>query len=235
MIDDPTAHDAGTRTLSEAESKAWLTTFGVPFPAEAEVSDAAAAATAAEELGCPVVAKLNGPNIAHKTERGLVRLNLSTPQAVAGAADELFAAARPDDGDVSVLVAPMLSTVREFIAGANLDAQFGPTVLFGVGGVLAEAIADVQIRLAPIDRGEVERMAESLVLAELLGDFRGQGRVDLEALGALIVGLGEAICVPGVRSIDCNPVLIDNGRPIAVDALVEVDADFSLGGLRDAR
>ncbi len=101
-------------------------------------------------MGYPVVAKLNGDAIAHKTERGLVKLRLGDRAAVEAAAGELLAAATPDDGDVTVLVAPMISGNRELIAGVVRDPQFGPTVMLGVGGILAEAVADVVFRPAPV-------------------------------------------------------------------------------------
>jgi len=116
-------------TLSEEASKALLAPFGVPFLDERTVPDAAAAVAAANELGMPVVLKLNGDAIAHKTERGLVKLNLNSAEAVDAAATTLLAAATPEDGDVSLLVAPMIASNREFICGASTDEQFGPTVL----------------------------------------------------------------------------------------------------------
>src|SRR4051794_35895219 len=105
-----------THTLSEAESKALLAQHGVPMPAEQVVADADFAAAAADAIGYPVVAKLCGDGIAHKTERGLVRLALGDGAAVRAAATELLAAATPDDGEVGVLVAPMLRGNRELIA-----------------------------------------------------------------------------------------------------------------------
>ena len=138
-----------TTTLSESESKALLAPYGLPVPLERVVHDPVAAVDAADQLGYPVVAKLEGEAIAHKTERGLVRLNLADAAAVRAAATELLAAARPDDGEVHVLVAPMVKGNRELIAGLHLDPQFGMTVMLGVGGILAEAVADVAPRRPP--------------------------------------------------------------------------------------
>ena len=104
-------------TLSEAESKRRLAAAGVPVPEERVVRSPADAARAAEALGFPVVAKLCGDGIAHKTERGLVRLGLGDAGAVEVAAAELLGAARPEDGDVGVLVAPFVRGARELIAG----------------------------------------------------------------------------------------------------------------------
>jgi acetyltransferase len=209
-------------TLSELESKRRLGAHGVAFPAERSLTSPEAAAAAATEIGFPVVAKLNGDSIAHKTERGLVRLGLRTAEDVASAAEELLAAARPEDGEVSVLVAPMLSTVREFIAGVTVDDQFGPCVLFGVGGVLAEAIGEAQIRLAPLTATTAGEMVDSFGLPALLADFRGEPAIDRDALIELLMALGNAAMEDDVVSIDLNPVLIDQGRPVAVDALIEL-------------
>ncbi len=209
-------------TLSELESKRRLAAHGVVFPAERSTTSPEAAAAAAIEIGFPVVAKLNGDSIAHKTERGLVRLGLRTAEDVSAAAQELLAAARPDDGEVSVLVAPMLSTVREFIAGVTVDDQFGPCVLFGIGGVLAEAIDEAQIRLAPLTEVTAGEMVDSFGLPSLLAEFRGEPAVERGALIDLLLALGNAAMDNDLVSIDLNPVLIDRGRPVAVDALVEL-------------
>ncbi len=210
-------------TLSEAGSKELLGAFGVPFPAEHVVTDADAAVAAAAAIGHPVVVKLGGDGIAHKTERGLVRLDLGSPDAVQAAAEALLAAATPEDGDVHLLVAPMLRATRELIAGLHHDQQFGMTVMLGVGGILAEAVADVAFRLVPITRTDAEEMIDDLATQALLGPFRGEPAVDRAAVADVLLGLSQAaVDRPEVASADLNPLLIVDGRPIAVDALVEV-------------
>src|SRR6056297_2152201 len=164
---------ASGNTLSERASKELLAAHGVPVADEHFCSTAQEAGDAADELGYPVVAKLNGDNIAHKTERGLVRLRLGDRAAVETAAAELLAAATPDDGEVDVLVAPMISGNRELIAGIVRDAQFGPMVMLGVGGILAEAIADVVFRPAPLDEPTAHEMIDDLATQRLLGAVRG--------------------------------------------------------------
>ena len=213
-------------TLSEAGSKELLGGFGVPFPAEHVVSTADDAVAAAEALGGPVVVKLGGDAIAHKTERGLVRLHLVGVDAVRDAAEALLAAATPDDGEVHLLVAPMLRATRELIAGLHRDEQFGTTVMLGVGGILAEAVADVAFRLVPITRTDAEEMLDDLALQKLLGEFRGEPAVDRDAVVDVLLGLSQAAEVrPDVVSADLNPLLIVDGRPVAVDALVELEAN----------
>ena len=210
-------------TLSEAASKELLGAFGVPFPDERVVAGVDDAVGAAEEIGYPVVVKLGGDGIAHKTERGLVRLGLGTAEQVRGAATELLAAATPEDGEVHLLVAPMLRATRELIAGLHHDPQFGMTVMLGVGGILAEAVADVSFRLVPIERVDAEEMIEDLALQRLLGPFRGEPAVDRAAVADVLLGLSEAARArDDIASADLNPLLIVDGRPVAVDALVEV-------------
>ena len=214
-----------SRTLSEAESKRRLAAAGVPVLEERVVSTADDAAAAASELGFPVVAKLNGDAIAHKTERGLVRLRLGDAEAVRAAAQELLDMARPEDGEVGVLVAPMVQGNRELIAGLHRDPQFGMTVMLGVGGILAEAVKDVAFRMVPVSRLEAAEMIDDLKTAALLGDFRGEAAVDREKLVDVVVGLAAfAESDPSVVSADLNPLIVDAaGVPVAVDALVEVE------------
>jgi acetyl-CoA synthetase (ADP-forming) len=220
-----TTPTGATRTLSEHESKVLLARHGVPLLPERVTADPDGAAGAATELGFPVAAKLGGDRIAHKTERGLVRLGLDDADAVRAAATELLAAARPDDGEVHVLVAPMVRGHRELIAGLATDPQFGLTVMVGVGGILAEAVADVAIRLVPIERVDALEMLEELSTQRLLGELRGEPPVDREQVADVLLGLSRAgIDEPDLVSADLNPLIVVDGAPIAVDALVEVRA-----------
>lgn len=213
-----------SRTLSESDSKELLRHYGVPFAPERRVDDVESAVSAANELGYPVVVKLGGDAIAHKTERGLVRLRLADEAAVREAASTLLAAATPDDGVVHLLVAPMVSGNREFIAGVLVDQQFGPTVMLGIGGVLAEAVRDVVFRPAPVSEAEARRMVDQLRTQALLGDFRGEAAVDVSALVGCLVGLSRlAVERDDVVTVDVNPLIANQtGRVVAVDALVEL-------------
>ena len=209
--------------MSEADSKQLLRQHGVPVLDERVATTPDDAVAAADSIGYPVVAKLLGDAIAHKTERGLVRLNLADGDAVRTAATELLAAATPADGDVSVLVAPMVKGNRELIAGLSDDPQFGMTVMLGVGGVLAEAVADVAFRLVPISRVDAEDMIDDLETQRLLDAFRGEPPVDRSRLVDVLVGLSDAaVARPDIASADLNPLIVVEGLPVAVDALVEV-------------
>ena len=217
-------------TLSERDSKQLLSEFDIPIAPEQFADDANGAGDAADQIGYPVVAKLNGDTIAHKTERGLVRLRLADRVAVEAAAAELLSLVEQADGEVNVLIAPMIAGNREFIAGVVRDPQFGPTVMLGLGGILAEAIADVVFRPAPLDEVTAGEMIDNLSTQKLLGEFRGEQAVDRGQLVALLVGLGRLSDERlDVASVDINPLIVQpSGELVAVDGLVE------LGGVDDA-
>ena len=210
-------------TLSEYESKQLLARAGIPVPDERLARDPDEAARAAAELGLPVALKLCGRSIAHKTERNLVRLGLTTEAQVREQAGSLLAQRRPEDGEVAVLVCKMVSGKREVIAGLVRDPQFGPCVMFGIGGIFAEAISDVAFAAAPLAAHDARELIESLRYRKLLGAFRGEPAADVDALCTVIEGLariGEA--QPEVASIDINPMILQGGTPVVVDALVEL-------------
>jgi acetate---CoA ligase (ADP-forming) subunit beta len=214
-----------TRTLSEAESKRVLARHGIPVLDERLAAAPAEAAEAASALGYPVVLKACGEGIAHKTERGLVRLGLADDAAVRVAAAELLAAVDVDDGPVELLVAPMVRGTRELIAGVHDDPQFGKCVMVGIGGVLAEAVGDVSFRLAPVELVDAHEMLDELGAQALLGAFRGEPPVDREAVAEVVLGLSRvAVAEADLVAVDVNPLVIVGGRPLAVDALVEVHA-----------
>ena len=213
-----------SRTLSESDSKELLSAYGVPFAPERKVTTADNAVAAADEIGYPVVAKLGGDSIAHKTERGLVKLRLASAEAVHAAASELLDAARPEDGEVHVLVAPMVSGSRELIAGLLVDQQFGPTVMLGVGGIMAEVLKDVAFRPAPITEDMARSMLSSLRTQGLLEEFRGEGAVNADEVVKCLVGLSQvAMDRTDIVSVDINPLIVKpDGHVVAVDALVEL-------------
>ena len=211
------------RTLSEHESKRLLAEFGIPCVTETLVTDAEAATAAAEALGFPVVLKLCAASIAHKTERNLVRLALADAGAVRSAAQDLLGRRGAGEGDAGLLVQRMVRGRRELIAGLVRDRQFGPCVMLGLGGVLAEALGDVVFRAAPLSTAEAFRMIDELRTASLLGPFRGEPAVERESLAAVLCGLGRLGIERGdVLSVDVNPLIVSGSKIVAVDALVEL-------------
>jgi len=207
-------------SLSEAESKKILASFGVPVVHEEVATDANHAAQVADKLGFPIVLKGNGSKLTHKSDRGLVRLGLSDAGQVRIAAEEIARAAGDDlEG---FLLQPMLAGRREFVAGLIRDPMFGPIVMFGLGGTFTEALDDVVFRGAPIDKIEAEAMLDEIKAASLLGEFRGEQPANRKALINCLVGLSHlALERLDVAEVDINPLLVGpDGQVTAVDALV---------------
>lgn len=210
----------GRTALTEAESKELLKRFDVPVVDEVVAAGIDKAVTQAEAAGFPVVLKGLGSRLLHKTERGLVRLNLKNAEDVRTAAKEITEAAGSDlEG---FLVYHMVEGRREFMAGLFHDAQFGPVVMFGLGGIFAEAMGDVVFRAAPLDETHAGEMISKIRAVALLGEFRGEQSVKREQLVRTIVGLSRlGIEHPEIKEVDINPLLVSSdGQITAVDALV---------------
>ena len=204
--------------LSEHEAKELLAGFGVRVSHEVVVQTADQAVAAAREIGHPTVLKLCGSALMHKTEIGGVRLGLVGADAVAAAAGELLTTG---PADAELLVAEQVSGTRELIAGVTSDPQFGPTLMFGVGGIFAELLADVVFRLLPATDDDIAGMLDDLANPSILDAFRGEPPVDRHSLVATLAGI--ALCAQSrddISSIDVNPLIVSDGQPVAVDALV---------------
>jgi acetyl-CoA synthetase (ADP-forming) len=213
-------------TLSEFESKRLLAEAGIPVPTEHLVSTSEEAVRTAQALGYPVALKLCGRGIAHKTERHLVRLDLIDEDNVRLHAEELLRRREPAESDARLLVAPMIEGRREVIAGLVRDPQFGPCVMFGLGGVFAEALDDVAFAVAPLGPFDAEDLIDAISCRKVLGEFRGEPPIDREKLGEILRTLGRiGVERPEVRSVDVNPLILAGPRPIVADALVELDGD----------
>ena len=205
-------------------SKQLLAPFGFPFTSEAMVDTSVEAGDAADAMGYPVVVKLNGQNIAHKTERGLVRLQLADRGAVEKAAVQLLDLATVSDGKVQLLVARMIDGSRELIVGMVNDPVFGKTAMLGIGGIFAEVIQDVVFAPLPIDQSRALEMIDALKYRSMLQEFRGESAVKEGALADALVAMSAACDThKEIVSIDINPLIVQrDGSLVAVDALVEV-------------
>jgi acyl-CoA synthetase (NDP forming) len=215
---------AGPR-LSEAEAKAMLAAYGIPVARDMLAADADEAAAAAAAIGYPVVLKLDSPDIAHKTEAGMVKLGLADEAALRRAVAELHAAAGrivPAPAIRGISVQPMIPPGLELMIGTRLDPQFGPLIVVGMGGVLVELLADTAADLAPVDQAQALAMLQSLKGWKLLTGYRGAPGVDLDRVVAIIVAVSELAADLGDRigEIDVNPVICGAESVIAVDALI---------------
>ncbi|MFL5768608.1 MAG: acetate--CoA ligase family protein [Chloroflexota bacterium] len=216
------------RPLSERDSLELLRADGVRVVDARPVSDPDGAVAAAASFDGPVALKLDAVGLAHKSDVGGVRLDLDGPEAVRAAAEELLAIGRQiatSDGEApdvrGLLVEPMAPGGLELIVGLTRDAQVGPVVLVGLGGVLAETLDDVVLELAPLDREVALAMLDRLRGARLLDGVRGRPAVDRDAVADAIVAVARLGATrPDVAEIDVNPLIAGTAGALAVDALV---------------
>ena len=210
----------GQPALSEYEAKRFLSGFGIPICRETLVSDPERAVAEAARIGFPVVAKASGAALLHKTEVGGVALNLKSQAEVKDEAGRLLRI----PGCQAVLVQEMVKGDRELVCGLTRDAQFGPCVMFGLGGILTEVLEDAVFRLAPLTDMDAMEMLQEIRSVKILGPFRGQPPVDRAALSRILIALGTiATQYEAIREIDLNPVKIrPDGSPVAVDALISL-------------
>jgi acyl-CoA synthetase (NDP forming) len=211
--------------LSERESLALLAKEGLPVTRAIPVTDAAAAVASARALGGHVALKLDADGLEHKSDIGGVALGLHGDDEVYRAALALLELGRRRALAVhGLLVEPMAAPGVELILGMRRDPQFGPVVLVGLGGILAEVLDDVAIRLAPLDLTAATAMLDSLRGSAVLRGVRGRPAVDRGALAAMLVTLGRiGVDRPYVLEIDLNPVIATPGGAVAVDALVVME------------
>lgn len=208
------------QTLSESESKKILAGYGLPVVGEAVAKTPEEALRLAEETGFPVVVKGLGQKLTHKTERGIVYLNLKDRQAVSDAIEAITLSAGEElEG---FLIQPFLTGKREFVAGMFRDRMFGPVIMFGLGGVFTEALSDVSFRLAPLTDSDISDMISEIRSKKLLGSFRGEAPVNMEKIVKTLKGLSEiSLKNPDIAEIDINPLLVQpDGDVFAVDALI---------------
>lgn len=213
--------DMGNRiALSEVESKRLLEAYGIPVTREMVAKSVEEAVRGAEDFGFPVVLKGMGAALQHKTELGVVHLNLQDEKAVRDAATSINEAVGREME--AFLVQPQISGKREFVAGMFRDKQFGPVILFGLGGVYTEALADFSLRIAPLLESDIEEMIMEVKAQSLLGPFRGESAVNTDQIKQTLLGLSRlSLEDSNIVEIDINPLLAGpDGTITAVDALV---------------
>ena len=211
--------------LTEREAKHVLACYGVPVVQERLTQSSAEAVNAARELGFPVALKVESPDIPHKTEAGVLRLNLKSADEVAQAYDAVMTNANkvtPAPTINGVLVQPMAPSGVEIMVGARIDPLFGPLIVVGLGGIFVELLKDTVLELAPITHAEARAMLMKLKGRTLLDGFRGGEPVNVDALADVIVRLAEFADDQreAIAELDVNPLICANGKVVAVDALI---------------
>jgi acetyltransferase len=218
----------GRKVLSETESKALLAAFHIPIAKTVLAHSAQEAVLSAREFGFPVVLKIDSPEITHKSDVGGVRLNLASAEAVSSAYREMLDEVRrkrPQARLNGVTVEPMIARKngRELMVGVMRDTVFGPAITFGAGGTAVEVHRDRAVALPPLNAFLAAEMIRGTRVSRLLGAFRNMPAVDMQALESVLLRVSEMVCeLPGIEELDINPLIVDDGGAVAVDARVIV-------------
>ncbi|MCH8901983.1 MAG: acetate--CoA ligase family protein [Chloroflexi bacterium] len=222
------ARQQGRTVLSEVEAKQLLAEAGIAVVEARLAKERDEAVALAKEFGYPVALKIVSPQITHKSDVGGVQLNLGTAEEVTAAFDAIVASAKhaaPDAPIEGVSVQRMAEPGIEVIVGMTMDAQFGPVLMFGLGGVLVEVLKDVAFRVVPITARDARQMVRDIQGFPILQGYRGQEPADLEALEALLLKLSAFIEGHAeIAELDLNPVFAYPNSAVAVDARIVLAA-----------
>lgn len=220
------ARSQGRTVLTEIESKQILAEAGIPVAAAQLATTADEAATLAEKAGLPAVLKIVSPDITHKSDTGGVKVGLASAEDVKQAFDEIVAAAKKADPKAridGVAVQKMAPAGTEVIVGMSKDPQFGPVMMFGLGGIFVEVLKDVAFRIVPLELKDAKQMVREIKGFPVLEGVRGQPPADLAALEGLILKVSEFVdSHPEIEELDLNPVFASADGVIAVDARIVI-------------
>lgn len=217
MIDE--AIRKGDRALNEYESKRILGSYSIPITGEKVARSLDEALSIARGIGYPVALKGSSHTLTHKTEHRLIELDIDSEDTLTRAYKAIEERGTGHlDG---MLVQQMIRGDREFAAGLIRDPQFGPCVMFGLGGIYTEVLKDISFRIAPLKARDALDMMDEIRAGKLLGAFRGKAAVNRDVMARILVSLGRiGLENNEIAEIDINPILISDGMPVAVDALV---------------
>ncbi|HNZ11448.1 MAG: hypothetical protein BWX99_02693 [Deltaproteobacteria bacterium ADurb.Bin151] len=209
----------GRKTLSEYESKQVLAAYDIPVTREVLVKDKTGLDKAIKKIGFPLVMKGCSADIAHKTEKGLIHVDIRTSTEAKKAFREIMAGMEGFEG--GVLMQEMIKGRRELVMGLTRDPQFGPCVMFGLGGIFTEILQDISFRHAPLEARDAREMMQEIRGHKILDAVRGMEAADKQRLTGMLINIGRiGLEIPEVSEIDLNPVILSGANPVVVDALV---------------
>jgi acetyl-CoA synthetase (ADP-forming) len=221
IIDE--AVKSGRTALSEFESKKLLAQYRIPVTREILVESRESLREAIKEIGYPVVLKGCSPDIAHKTEKGLICIDIRNEDEALVAFKEITEGMKGSGN--AVLVQEMVRGKRELVAGLTRDLQFGPCVMFGLGGIFTEVLNDVSFRVAPLEEFDALEMMREIRGHKILGAVRGMEAVDMTMLADILIAIGRiGMENEKIAEIDINPMIISGNKPVAVDALIVLES-----------
>ena len=213
----------GRTTLSEYESKQVLAFYQIPVTREILVKDVKDLNKATQEIGYPLVIKGCSSMISHKTEKDLIKIDIRNNNEAESAFEDIITSM--DSADKAVLVQELVKGKRELVVGMTRDAQFGPCVMFGLGGIFTEILKDISFRLAPMERRDAIEMMQEIKGHKILDAVRGMEAADLDILADMLINVGRiGVENDSVSEIDINPVVISGSKSVAVDALVVLNS-----------
>jgi acyl-CoA synthetase (NDP forming) len=213
------ARKEGRETLSEYESKIVLASYDIPITREIIIQKHNDVISAAHKIGYPVVMKGCSPEITHKTEKDLIRTDIRDDKEALDTFNDIMAGMNGSHG--AILIQEMIKGKRELVIGLIRDPQFGPCVMFGLGGIFTEILKDVSFRLAPLEKRDALEMMGEIKAHKILDAVRGMEPADRELLSKMLINVGKiGVENDAIKEIDINPVIISGSRPVAVDALI---------------
>ncbi|MFC2002190.1 acetate--CoA ligase family protein [Chloroflexota bacterium] len=217
-----------TRTLlTEVESKELLGQAGISIITTKLATSREEAISISRQIGFPIVLKISSPDIMHKSDAGGVKMGMKTPKQVGKAYDQILTAINqkhPPARVQGVSVQGMARPGVEVIIGMSKDAQFGPALMFGLGGIWVEVLEDVSFRIAPLTRRDAKEMIKEIKGYPLLAGYRGQEPVNVSKLEDLLLKVSDFVeANPMVKEIDLNPIIVDSNDAIVVDARVVLE------------
>ena len=217
IIDE--AISKGQTALSEFESKQFLASYRIPVTLEALVENEENLIKTAGDIGYPIVIKACSPDISHKTEKDMIRVDIRNDDEAKVAFNEIIT--DMNGNEKTVLVQEMIKGKRELVAGLTRDSQFGPCVMFGLGGIFTEILKDISFRVAPLEKRDALEMMQEIKGLKILDSIRGMKAADLDMLADILIALGRiGLENEKIKEIDINPLILSGGKPVAVDALV---------------
>jgi acyl-CoA synthetase (NDP forming) len=214
----------GRTILTEIEAKELLKQAGINVIETRLATSREEALSMSKKMGFPVALKITSPDVVHKSDAGGVKLNLETEEQAGQAYDDIIAAVKrqyPDAVIQGVSVQKMARPGVEVIIGVSKDAQFGPVIMFGLGGILVEILKDVSFRIVPLEKRDAREMIREIKGYPVLEGYRGQEPVDVENLEELVLKVSDFVDKhPGIEELDLNPVIAYSDGAVAVDARV---------------
>ncbi len=221
------AKSQGRTLLTEIEAKQVFKEIGVPVVETRLATSRKQASAIAAEIGFPVVLKIASPDIVHKTDAGGVKVGLKNKTEVEKAYGEIMKAAREKFPGAKIEGAAVESMARpgiEIIIGTFKDAQFGPVIMFGLGGIFVEVLKDVSFRIVPIARRDAAEMIKEIKAYSLLKGYRGMEPADINALEDILMKVSDFVDkTPEIKEIDLNPVIAYKDSAVAVDARIVLE------------